>query len=107
MFCATCWRGIIFKFDDFVTGGKLDDLQKMKSNLVKEGLFSDEDHYEEDEDDDIHLQHRNLSFDEDEEINQELNPYKVPSSEIEDEDDDEEGFDDFDEDEGIDDDLDI
>jgi len=82
----------IFKFDDFVTGGKLDDLQKMKSNLVKEGLFSDEDHYEEDEDDDIHLQHRNLSFDEDEEINQELNPYKVPSSEIEDEDDDDFGF---------------
>ena len=82
----------IFKFGDFINGDKFSDLQKMKSELVKEGLFSDEDHYEEDEDDDIHLQHRNLSFDEDEEINQELNPYKVPSSEIEDEDDDDFGF---------------
>ena len=78
----------IFKFGDFINGDKFSDLQKMKSELVKEGLFSDEDHYEEDDDDDIHLQHRNLSFDEDEEINQELNPYKVPSSEIDDDDDD-------------------
>ena len=78
----------IFKFGDFINGDKFSDLQKMKSELVKEGLFSDEDHYEEDEDDDIHLQHRNLSFDEDEEINQELNPYNVPSSEIDDDDDD-------------------
>lgn len=81
----------IFKFGDFINGDKFSDLQKMKSELVKEGLFSDREDYNDDEDDededDIHLQHRNLSFDE-EEVNQEFNPYKVPSSEIEDDEDD-------------------
>jgi hypothetical protein len=85
----------IFKFDDFVTGGKLDDLQKMKSNLVKEGLFSDREGYNDEEDDDSgiftgHIQRQD--GEDDEEINQEFNPYKVPSSEIEDEDDDDFGF---------------
>ena len=82
----------IFKFGDFINGDKFSDLQKMKSELVKEGLFSDHEDYNDDDDDDIHLQHRNLSFDE-EEVNQEFNPYKVPSSEIDDDDDDDDfGF---------------
>jgi hypothetical protein len=77
----------IFKFDDFVTGGKLDDLQKMKSNLVKEGLFSDREGYNDEEDDDSgifagHIQRQD--GEDDEEINQDFNPYKVPSSDDDD-----------------------
>jgi hypothetical protein len=64
----------IFKFDDFVNGGKLGDLQKMKSKLVKEGFFSDHKGYTNGEDDEPS----------EEEINQDFNPYKVPS-EIEEE----------------------
>lgn len=80
----------IFKFDDFVTGGKLDDLQKMKSNLVKEGLFSDREGYSDEEDDDSgifagHIQRQD--GEDDEVINQEFNPYKVPSETEDDEDD--------------------
>lgn len=33
----------IFKFEDFLGGNKIDDLKKMKSKLLKEGLFSDDD----------------------------------------------------------------
>jgi hypothetical protein len=55
----------IFKFGDFVNGDKFSDLRKMKSELVKEGLFSDG------EDDTTILDN------EDEEINQEFNPYKT------------------------------
>lgn len=31
----------IFRFEDFLGGDKIEDLKKMKSNLLKEGLFSD------------------------------------------------------------------
>lgn len=41
----------IFKFEDFLGGNKIDDLKKMKSNLLKEGLFSDREIYSEEEDD--------------------------------------------------------
>ena len=89
----------VFKFDDFISGSKLNDLQKMKSELVKEGLFSDREGYSEDEEDDNgifadHIQ-RQMKDDEEsidgegyEEINQDFNPYKIPSSEMEDEEDD-------------------
>lgn len=67
----------IFKFGDFINGDKFSDLQKMKSELVKEGLFSDREGYneEEDGDRDISADHRQ-DFEEEEEINQEFNPYK-------------------------------
>ena len=39
----------IFKFEDFLGGNKIDDLKKMKSNLLKEGLFNENDESEEDE----------------------------------------------------------
>ena len=93
----------VFKFDDFISGSKLNDLQKMKSDLVKEGLFSDREGYSEDEEDDNgifadHIQ-RQMNDEEPidgegyEEINQDFNPYKVPSSEIDDDDDDDDfGF---------------
>ena len=82
----------IFKFGDFINGDKFSDLQKMKSELVKEGLFSDREGYNDDEDDDSgiftdYIQRQD--GEEDEEINQEFNPYKVTSSsEVEDEEDD-------------------
>lgn len=79
----------IFKFGDFINGDKFSDLQKMKSELVKEGLFSDREGYNEEEDDDSgifadHIQRQD--GEEDEEINQDFNPYKIPSSEIEEDD---------------------
>jgi hypothetical protein len=79
----------IFKFGDFINGDKFSDLQKMKSELVKEGLFSDREGYNDDEDDDSgiftdYIQRQD--GEEDEEINQEFNPYKIPSSEIEEDD---------------------
>ena len=41
----------VFKFEDFLSGNKIDDLKKMKSNLIEEGLFNeDEDINENDED---------------------------------------------------------
>jgi hypothetical protein len=82
----------IFKFGDFINGDKFSDLQKMKSELVKEGLFSDREGYSDEENDDSgifagHIQRQD--GEEDEEINQEFNPYKVTSSsEVEDEEDD-------------------
>lgn len=79
----------IFKFGDFINGDKFSDLQKMKSELVKEGLFSDREGYSEEEDDDSgifagHIQRQDVE--EDEEVNQEFNPYKIPSSEDEEDD---------------------
>lgn len=84
----------VFKFKDFMTGEN-PGLENKINNLIKEGFFDDED-----ED--------NLSVEDDsEEINQDFNPYKVPSSEIEEEEDvdgeefkfkDEEEFNDVDED---------
>lgn len=65
----------VFKFDDFVSGGKFNDLQKMKDNLLKEGLFSD---YEEDVEESLRGE---------EEVNQDFNPYKTyPDAEEEDDD---------------------
>ena len=86
----------IFKFGDFINGDKFSDLQKMKSELVKEGLFSDREGYSEEEDDDSgifagHIQ-RQMNDEEPidgegyEEINQDFNPYKIPSSEDEEDD---------------------
>ena len=39
----------IFRFEDFLGGNKIDDLKKMKSNLLKEGLFNENEESEEDE----------------------------------------------------------
>lgn len=68
----------VFKFKDFMTGEN-PGLESKINNLIKEGFFDDED-------DD------NLSVEDDsEEINQDFNPYKVSSSEIEEDDDDVDG----------------
>jgi hypothetical protein len=69
----------IFKFKDFMTGEN-PDLENKINNLIKEGFF------DEDEDED------NLSVEDDsEEINQDFNPYKMHSSEIEDDEEDVDG----------------
>jgi len=51
----------IFKFEDFIGTNKIDDLKKMKSNLLKEGLFNQN---EESEEDDI-INPYNMSNDDD------------------------------------------
>ena len=73
----------VFKFDDFVSGGKMNDLQKIKDELLKEGLFSDHEEYGKE---DIFKDDEESLIGE-EEVNQEFNPYKT-YSEIEEEDDD-------------------
>jgi hypothetical protein len=72
----------IFKFGDFINGDKFSDLRKMKSELVKEGLFSDSEGYEEDDDSGIFAGHiQRQDGEDDEEINQEFNPYNFSSEE--------------------------
>ena len=56
----------VFKFEDFLSGSKLDELKKMKSELLKEGLFND---------DEIN-DNSDLDFSDDE-IIQEFNPYNM------------------------------
>ena len=56
----------VFKFEDFLSGSKLDELKKMKSELLKEGLFND---------DEIN-DNSDLDFSNDE-IIQEFNPYNM------------------------------
>lgn len=56
----------VFKFEDFLSGSKLDELKKMKSELLKEGLFND---------DEIN-DNSDLDFSNDEMI-QEFNPYNM------------------------------
>lgn len=54
----------IFKFEDFLTGGKIEDLKKMKSELLKEGLFSE------------NSDELESTFD-DEHVDQNFNPYNT------------------------------
>jgi len=61
----------IFKFEDFLGGDKIEDLKRMKSNLLNEGLFN------EDEDEE-----------EDEEVDPKFNPYKNNNTSTEDDSDD-------------------
>lgn len=69
----------VFKFDDFVSGRKMNDLQKIKDELLKEGLFSDHEEYGKEDGEE--------SLRDEEEVNQDFNPYKT-YSETEEEDDD-------------------
>lgn len=65
----------IFRFEDFLGGDKIEDLKRMKSNLLNEGLFNED---EEEEDDDF---------------DPKFNPYKTSlenDEDIVDDDDDEE-----------------
>jgi len=52
----------IFKFEDFLTGDKIENLKKMKSDLLKEGLFNENE--------------LEYSFD-DEHVDQNFNPYNT------------------------------
>lgn len=52
----------IFKFEDFLTGDKMENLKKMKSDLLKEGLFNENE--------------LEYSFD-DEHVDQNFNPYNT------------------------------
>ncbi len=78
----------VFRFEDFLGGNKMEDLKKMKSNLLKEGLFSDR--YEDDEVDEDKEIFTNINdaADDEDEIDQSLNPYNNFNSEEEQEQDD-------------------
>ena len=39
----------IFRFEDFLGGDKIEDLKRMKSNLLNEGLFNEDEELEDDE----------------------------------------------------------
>lgn len=54
----------IFKFEDFLTGSKIEDLKKMKSELLKEGLFNE------------NSDELESTFD-DENVDQNFNPYNT------------------------------
>jgi hypothetical protein len=57
----------VFKFEDFLSGNKIDYLKKMKSDLIKEGLFN--------EDEDINENDEDI-------IDQSLNPYNNSSEDF-------------------------
>jgi hypothetical protein len=63
----------IFKFEDFIGTNKIDDLKKMKSNLLKEGFFNQN---EESEEDDI-INPYNMSNDDDFSIQPDLDESDV------------------------------
>lgn len=54
----------IFKFEDFLGGNKIDDLKKMKSNLLKEGLFNQNEESEDELEDNI-INPYNMNTDDD------------------------------------------
>ena len=58
----------VFRFEDFLKGSKLDDLMKMKQNLLEEGVFDEVSDSEE------------TSEEEYETIDQNMNPYRISES---------------------------
>lgn len=56
----------VFRFEDFLKGSKLDDLMKMKQNLLEEGVFDEAEDSE--------------ASEEYEAIDQDLNPYRMAES---------------------------
>jgi len=62
----------VFRFEDFLKGSKLDDLMKMKQNLLEEGVF--------DEVADIEESSEESSEEEYETIDQNMNPYRISES---------------------------
>lgn len=83
----------VFRFEDFLSGSKLDDLKKMKQNLFEGGVFED---LEGEEEDSASEEERE---EEDEVIDLSMNPYKIAESVEEGEEDSEDSEED--EDEGI------
>ena len=58
----------VFRFEDFLKGSKLDDLVKMKQNLLEEGVFDEAEDSEESQDGEY------------EAIDQSMNPYRMTES---------------------------
>ena len=58
----------VFRFEDFLKGSKLDELMKMKQNLLEEGVFDEALDSEESQEDEY------------EAIDQDLNPYRMVES---------------------------
>jgi hypothetical protein len=66
----------VFRFEDFLKGSKLDDLMKMKQNLLEEGVFDEAADSEESQEEEY------------ETIDQDLNPYRMTESVSEEEEED-------------------
>ena len=58
----------IFRFEDFLGGDKIEDLKRMKSNLLNEGLFNEDEELEDDEDVDPKFNPYKTSFENDEDV---------------------------------------
>lgn len=64
----------VFRFEDFLSGSKLDDLKKMKQNLFEGGVFED---LEGEEEDSASEEERE---DEDDVVDLSMNPYRIAES---------------------------
>ena len=58
----------IFRFEDFLGGDKIEDLKRMKSNLLNEGLFNEDEEEEDDDDFDPKFNPYKTSLENDEDI---------------------------------------
>lgn len=74
----------VFRFEDFLSGSKIDDLKKMKQDLFEDGVLEN---LEEDEEEDS--SYAEEAEDEDEVIDLSMNPYKIAESVEEGEEEDE------------------
>ena len=68
----------VFRFEDFLSGSKLDDLKKMKQNLFEGGVFEELEEIEEDEADTFSEEER--EEEDDDVIDLSMNPYKIAES---------------------------
>jgi len=68
----------VFRFEDFLKGGKLDNLMKMKQSLLEEGVFDEASDYDESQEQEYDA------------IDQNFNPYRMTESLYEDEEDEDE-----------------
>jgi hypothetical protein len=72
----------VFRFEDFLSGSKLDDLKKMKQNLFEGGVFEELESLEElEEEDDVDaFSEEEREEDDDDVIDLSMNPYKIAES---------------------------
>lgn len=58
----------IFRFEDFLGGDKIEDLKRMKSNLLNEGLFNEDEELEDEEEVDPKFNPYKTSFENDDDV---------------------------------------
>lgn len=70
----------VFRFEDFLSGSKLDDLKKMKQNLFEGGVFEELEEIEEEEDEADTFSEEEREEEDDDVIDLSMNPYKIAES---------------------------